>query len=90
MIAAAEIAGVGLGELSQYAAAFVAVALASGWLTVRVLRRKTGCGGACDGCERALEGRCSTSEDRTKADPPAGGVRAAGLQVLPRGPSEPG
>lgn len=90
MIAAAEVAGVGLGELSQYAAAFVAVAVASGWLTIRVLRRKGGCGGACDGCERALDGKCSTAEDGTKADPPGGGIRAAGLQVLPRGPTDRG
>lgn len=89
MIGAAEIAGLSPAEFGQYAAAFVAVAIASGWLTIRVLRRKSGCGGACDGCERALEGKCSSGEDRTQADPPGAGVRAAGLQVLQRGPSDP-
>jgi len=90
MIAIVEIAGVGLRELSQYGAVFVAVALASGWLTLRVLRRKSSCGGACHGCERAISGQCSTAEDRAKVDPPGSGVRAAGLQVLPRSPSDPG
>lgn len=72
-------------ELAQYAAAFVAVAIASGWLTVRVLRRrKAGCAGSCGRCERALSGACEGSaapaENPAKADGP--GIRSPELQVL--------
>ncbi|MEZ4385505.1 MAG: hypothetical protein R3A79_29535 [Nannocystaceae bacterium] len=72
-------------ELAQYAAAFVAVAVASGWLTFRVLRRrKAGCAGSCGRCERALSGACEGSaappRDPAKADGP--GIRSPELQVL--------
>jgi len=73
-----------LGELAQYAAAVVAVAVASGWLTVRVLRRRSSCSGACTGCDRADlgTGECSRDAKPESVAPSSGGIRSPELQVF--------
>ena len=68
-------------ELVQYAVVLVAVAGATAWMTVRVLRRRRGCAG-CNRCERALGGEAGA----VGAACPGKGVRAPGLRVYPGGP----
>ncbi|HGG56760.1 MAG TPA: hypothetical protein ENK31_03065 [Nannocystis exedens] len=72
-----------LSEFGQYAAAFVAVAAASGWLTLRLLRKKK-CSGSCGRCERALSGQCSEPQEPAESAPPGAGIRPPQLQVLSR------
>lgn len=72
-----------LSEFGQYAAAFMTVAAASGWLTVRLLRQKK-CSGSCGRCERALAGQCSEPKRPPETAPPGVGIRPTKLHVLRR------